>query len=1172
MKRLLSFILLVGISLPLLMAGGSGNWCEDWNGYVDHKNIGMYGSYSLTGGNEEWAAQTYHYDGEGAIAQIRIYGNVPFPWVYQGTNLRIGIYDVDVNNRPTTLRRTLYTTWYAYHNQIGYLNVWVPRGEYINDNFAISVEVADVSQFPFGDVFNLAYTGNGEGGAEDLASLAGTSTGFNWASARTVFNKDGDFRIEPKLINFMGPNFSADKICVDVGETVNFTNLDSVTVQNGMFNKINLPGHSSSYSVFNWDFDDGGTASTPNASHAWTSPGVYEVELTSIVEGWNTVCDYSWTLQVSVGLDVTASNISNVTCAGGHDGSIVATGSGGDGFYEYSLDGIYWMSNPNFNGLDAGNYTLWVQDGMGCTGSTNFQINEPAAILFSSTSSTSAACGMSNGSISATATGGSGSLEYSIDGMTWQSNGSFSGLSGGVYEVQVRDISAPTCSLSEYITVSDQGAPSLALISYTNASCYGATDGSIVLLGSGGSGTLQYSIDGQNFSALGTFSNLGAGIYMCEVKDASGCTDGFSFEITEPPAMSLVVKGAGVSCFGGSDGLVEVLQSTGGTGTHTYSINGSIFQSGLTFSGLLAGSYIITAKDIAGCTVTESVIITEPPAINVSATAVDAGCFGYADGSISVNASGGTGSFVYSINGQDWQPASEFSALDAGTYTIWVMDENRCQATTSATVGEPSQVAASIVTTNSTCGNANGGILAVGAGGSGSGYQYSIDGQNWNSTGLFTNLIDSTYLVLIEDGAGCSNVFTATITDADGPTITGVSFTNVTCNGGNDGTITINSTSGGTGTLEYSADGGPWQLSNMLTGLGAGSHTVVVRDANGCSGDTTLSLSEPAAIVVNTTVVHVDCHGDAAGEVAIAAAGGAGTLAYSLDGITWQSSNSFTGLVAGDYTAWVKDAGGCTNTDDFQVNEPDAIVLNGGSLNVTCYGAEDGQIAGSATGGVGSFTYSLDGITYQSTGLFTGLSGGFYTLYAKDGNDCVEFTFISISEPTPLDLIYNVSDVSCSGGDDGVIDIAPFGGVGPYSYRWSNASSNEDIFNLESGSYDVIVTDANGCQYFDTFYVAEPLLPIIVNAVVNDASGPASTDGSIDLTVTGGTSPYTYSWSNGATTEDLTGMSPGTYTVVITDASGCSTFEFYSIDYTVGMEELVDPAAITLYPNPATNR
>ena len=214
--------------------------------------------------------------------------------------------------------------------------------------------------------------------------------------------------------------------------------------------------------------------------------------------------------------------------------------------------------------------------------------------------------------------------------------------------------------------------------------------------------------------------------------------------------------------------------------------------------------------------------------------------------------------------------------------------------------------------------------------------------------------------------------------------------------------------------------------------------------------------------------------------------------------------------------------------------------------------------------------YSLNGTTYQNSNEFTDLSGGAYTIYVKDQNNCVITIPAFILEPEVFSVGGNISHVTCAGGNNGVIDLSVSGGTAGYDFSWSNGVTTEDNFNLTPGLYTVTATDAHGCSVIMGFTITEPAVPMIVNGTVTDVT--TINNGSIDITVTGGVGEYSYVWSNNATTEDISGVGIGIYTVVVTDDNGCSASSTFVVTSSAGISTIeTSNDVISIYPNPAND-
>jgi len=512
MKRKIT-LLATGVCLWLFNGHAQTPCANDLNGFVASKNVGTTGYVQLKTGLEEKAAQTYQYQGSGKIISVRLHGTNPIPGILSGVPLKISVYNVDLSGRPTTSIASVNHTWWSVpDNAAGYIDVTFPGGVNISNRFALTVEI--VGGFPFGNTFDLKYTGNGEGLNQDLASLAGTSTGFNWASAATSFGKTGDFYIVPSIANWNIPTFTTNSNCYSTNSTVSFQNT-SQFVKDSMFNLIGSSQYSGANYFYSWDFGDGSAIShVMNPIHTFATGGTYNVTLTTKIEGWSGVCTKTYTKSISVGLSVSATNITNSACFNGNTGSVTAVGTNGAAPYMYNLNGGNWQSTATFNGLSAGTYTLNIKDTKGCTNSTTFSITQPSGISLNTILTTNATCGQANGAFTCNATGGVAPLQYKLNTGSFVSSGTFSSLNAGSYQLTVKD--ANGCTTATTVFINSQAGPSLNTPNSTNVSCFNGSDGSITLSSFGGTGNVQYSVNnGITYQSSGVFNGLTAGTYLC---------------------------------------------------------------------------------------------------------------------------------------------------------------------------------------------------------------------------------------------------------------------------------------------------------------------------------------------------------------------------------------------------------------------------------------------------------------------------------------------------------------------------------------------------------------------------------------------------------------------------------------------------------------------------------
>jgi|GEM_PF-4971505 len=444
--------------------------------------------------------------------------------------------------------------------------------------------------------------------------------------------------------------------------------------------------------------------------------------------------------------------------------------------------------------------------------------------------------------------------------------------------------------------------------------------------------------------------------------------------------------------------------------------------------GAIAADHTISATFAPDCTA---------PSITSAATTTDVSCNGGSNGTATTYVAGSTPMAFSWNNGAN---TSGLTGVAAGTYTYTAT--NGCGSITgTATVAEPTAVAASSTTTDVLCNGGSTGTVTVSATGGVGGYTGSL--------GTFSGLAAGPYSYSVADANGCAATTSGNVNE---PTVVAASSTttDVLCNGGSTGTVTVSATGGVGG---YTGTG-------TFSGLAAGPYSYSVADANGCPATTSGNVSEPTAVVASSTSTAVLCNGGTTGAVTVSATGGVGG---------YTGTGSFTGKSAGTYTYTVADANGCSAATTVTVSEPTKVIASSTSTSVLCNGGTTGAVTVSATGGVGSYT---------GTGTFTGKSAGTYTYTVTDGNSCSASTTVTVAQPTALSSAIGVSPVYTVAGQAPYtiylvyhaqtvkLAAAAAGGTAGYSYSWSPAPGTTSTLNVSpvvTTTYTVTVTDANGC-------------------------------------------------------------------------------------------------------------
>jgi gliding motility-associated-like protein len=856
-------------------------------------------------------------------------------------------------------------------------------------------------------------------------------------------------------------------------------------------------------------------------------------------------------------LTATASGSAQVSCYNGTDGSITVTATGGTGALSYSLNGGTAQSSNVFNNLAAGSYTVVVTDTKGCTATTNaVVIANPPQLTASATGSAQVSCHNSNdGSITVIATGGTGTLSYSLNGGTAQSSNVFNNLIAGSYTVVVTDTKGCTATTNAVVIANPPQLTASATGS-AQVSCHNGIDGSITVTATGGTGALSYSLNGGTAQSSNVFNNLAAGSYTVVVTDTKACTATTNaVVIANPPQLAATATGsAQVSCYNSNDGSITVTAS-GGTGALSYSLNGGTAQSSNVFNNLIAGNYTVLVTDAKGCTVTTNVVvIANPPQLTATATgSAQVSCNNGNDGSVTVTATGGTGILSYSLNGGTAQSSNVFNNLAAGSYTVVVTDTKGCTATTNAVViaNPPLLTASAAGSAQVSCYNVNDGQITVTVTGGTGALSYSLNGNPPQASNVFTGLAAGNYTVMVTDSKGCTATTNAVlIINPKLLTASAEGSSQVSCYNATDGQISVIA-AGGTGAYSFSLNGGAGQSSNVFTNLAAGSYTVVVTDANGCTAvSNAVVISNPAQLTASAQgSSQVSCHNASDGSITVTANGGTGALSYSISPVAAQSSNVFNNLPAGTYTIVVTDSKGCTVTTNAVVidNPPLLTATAQGSSQVSCYNGNDGSITVTAAGGTGALSYSLNSGTAQSSNVFNNLPSGNYTIVVTDINGCTATTnAVSILNPALLTATaQGSSQVSCYNANDGSITVTAAGGTGALSYSLNGgpAQSSNVFNNLPSGNYTIVVSDINGCSATtNAVVITNPPLLTATAQGSSQVSCYNATDGSITVTAAGGTGALSYSLNGGPAQSSnvFNNLPSGNYTIVVSDINGCS--------------------------------
>ncbi|MGE6353299.1 PKD domain-containing protein [Flavobacterium sp. NPDC079362] len=460
---------------------------------------------------------------------------------------------------------------------------------------------------------------------------------------------------------------------------------------------------------------------------------------------------------------------------------------------------------------------------------------------------------------------------------------------------------------------------------------------------------------------------------------------------------------------------------------------------------------------------------------------------------------------------------------------------------------------------NSTCFGINNGSIQVAISGgvpfsSGDSYQIDWSGPNGFTSNIsnIANLAPGDYTISVRDQQNCSTTKKYTIIEPNEIVISSILEKDITCFNDADGKITIAITGGSpTYIINWTKNGIPFSNIQNLSNLGPGTYTVTVSDIYNCGPKTALfTITEPPLLAVSLAgKTDVLCNGDATGAITINNTGG--TLPYTY---AWKGPNGFsstnqnlTHLIAGTYNLIITDHSGCTQNLTETITQNSAIIITATSTPIICYNDNNASINIAISGGIGPYQISWSNL---GNGTFMdNLSAGDYLVTVTDALNCVKTLNVNIPEAPIFTIRPVVKNISCFGAKNGSIKLNLIGGIAPIKLTWSdNSSSGTERNNLAPGTYAVTIVDAKPCTITKTFIIIEPQLLALSANVTNAFDCNNAKSGSINLLVSGGTPPFTYNWSNGATSEDLTNLSSGNYLVTVTDFNGCSEQAQYNIN------------------------
>src|SRR5690554_1316121 len=820
--------------------------------------------------------------------------------------------------------------------------------------------------------------------------------------------------------------------------------------------------------------------------------------------------------------------------------------------------------------LCSGTYTLTITDANGCDSTMNFNITEPTQLTSNSTY-TDEGCARNDGTAATSASGGTPPYTYS-----WSNNqntDSINGLTAGSYHVTITD--SLGCFLIDTVIINRE--PAIIPNEITNnVSCFGDCDGSVQFNPSGGN-TSNYTYNwapvppaGQGVSSA---SNLCPGNYKVTISGSGVCDTIVNINIIEPALLTSNIITEDEKCGSPTANCngKACANTSGGTAPYTYSwptgTTSGINQD--TILQVCAGNYQLTITDANGCSITENFTINKSNPIVASFNAVNSSC-NICDGALDVVASGGTAPYSYLWYDQALNPISGSDSIlnniCSGIYYVDIIDSNGCIQRFNSNIIDNNSEAIAVSIKDASCNGTCDGEATVSF--NCSDPLCSVEWYNATTAAplginslMATNLCAGDYYVEVINGSGCKTSQRITVNE---PTKFSISenIANVNCASACDGKIdlVVSGTSGGPFTYNWSPTPAVGQGTANISGLCAGSYSVIISNNALCDTVITYIVNAPTAITASFTTIQPNC-GQSNGSISATVNGGTVAVNYNyqwFDGannlLVGETSANINNIPAGAYRLRVKDDNNCLDFFTTILGNIDGPTIAVDSIqDASCFSNKNGSIELDVSGGTAPYTYNWLP-TGQSTEDVFNLSAGHYTVLVTDAANCISTQSFEIKQFNALNASFSTKEASC-GECNGEASIIMNGGISPYTYLWSNGSTVDSATNLCGGLHTVKVTDSVGCS--KTFTVSINNIDAPIATIYSTPTSCANAcDGTVKVSANGGTPPYTYNWMhNNSTADSLGGICAGEYAVQIIDAKGCSRL----VDF-----KIVSPLEITV--------
>ena len=749
------------------------------------------------------------------------------------------------------------------------------------------------------------------------------------------------------------------------------------------------------------------------------------------------------------------------------------------------------------------------------------------------------------------------SFEWNNSNVSTPGDNSRDSLCASSHIVTITDMNGNLVDQSQISTV--EPSPNFSVFEIlNNPTCFNYLDGSIDLNISGA--TPPYTFDWDDGVSVLDRDDLDSGIYILTTTDANDCIRTDTFELTNPSEVTSTTITDTLSCIGLCDGQAIVTPADG-IAPYSFEWNNDNTQINDTANNLCYGVNSVVITDANDCIATNTVTITNPDTLKLSNITIDSACYQICDGQLSITIEGGKSPYdtEWSLGGNifDTINTTTEDTLCPGNYQIKFTDANECVDSVVIPLIERDSFVVQNWIINDSCYNSWTGQITV----------KLLNQENppftyaWDNGGtdtVISNLCLDTFELVIIDARLCKDTFEFFVDEPDSLSYDTIIVTNNLCYGDTNGAITIENLTGGVVPITYSWSNGDTSTVPGIPSLLAGMYSVHIEDANECAIDiANIDVTESDILYVFYEIVDDSCAGYSDGSITVSISGGTGLGTYKLNNVILTGNDTIiSNLSAGQYLYTILDSNNCARPQDtILVEEPDVLEIDTAMItNVLCHGWNTAAIDLNVIGGSQPYDYQWTGPggPYTTADL-NNIAAGNYFIDILDLNLCPLSLSYNITEPsTPIMADLDIASVILCNGGDGDINLNVSGGTPSYTFQWSNASTDEDLLNIGSGTYEVTILDATGvCDTTATITLTEPTeisqspLPF---PIITDLQCYQDGAGSIDLLIIGGIAPYSFVWNNTETTEDINNLPAGTYVITVTDDNGCPYIESFIVE------------------------